>query len=553
MDASDKIFESHNPWPGPISYQDPEKCEHVLRFCGRDNEIYDVTKLIDDCFFVTLYGKSGIGKTSLLNAGVFPQIRSMQYVPISIRLLYVPENCSFSKSVIDNIESAIYKKSGSIEEYNVLEKSTDENEETYLWNYFARHRFYTKVGDIVFPVVVFDQFEEVLRKKETRQRAENLLNQIAYMVDENHAIADCYIDDKEYVYDFNFRFVVSIREDDLYRLEDSLDNLFLPSLKQNRYRLRSLSQEEARNIITTPCPGLFAPNDVDETIKLLTEERDDGFSVVNPALLSLYLYLWFEQRGKVTSGGLFARYYKIATEDIDSKTLAYIEDHLISDNGYRIPMTLADMQSNVQSGVISTLIKNKLVQIEKRNGLEFIEFSHDRLCAEAKLNRDNRYANIKNKQFRKRILWVIGAMIPIIYIIWLIANDFTNKAYISHIEAQKDSIQIQKEMLENHNKLAIAQKDSINLLNDSLQKEMATIASQKKSIEESYRKLESEIAKNQAQEKIIEEYQRIVCYNCRGRRVINNTPCPICKGKGLTEMRHTLTIGESQMLEMDIK
>ena len=53
--------EINNPWAGTSSYQDPETSGERLKFCGRDNESYDVANLIDNNIFVTLYGKSGTG------------------------------------------------------------------------------------------------------------------------------------------------------------------------------------------------------------------------------------------------------------------------------------------------------------------------------------------------------------------------------------------------------------------------------------------------------------------------------------------------------------
>ena len=63
---------NQNPWAGLAAYQDPETTDIQLKFCGRKNDSFDVADLIDNNIFVTLYGKSGTGKTSLLNAGVFP-------------------------------------------------------------------------------------------------------------------------------------------------------------------------------------------------------------------------------------------------------------------------------------------------------------------------------------------------------------------------------------------------------------------------------------------------------------------------------------------------
>ena len=51
-----------NPWAGLSSYEDPAKSSRKLKFCGRDSDTFDVTRLIDDNFIVTLpdYGENVI-------------------------------------------------------------------------------------------------------------------------------------------------------------------------------------------------------------------------------------------------------------------------------------------------------------------------------------------------------------------------------------------------------------------------------------------------------------------------------------------------------------
>ena len=54
-------------------------------FCGRDRESEELFREIDHNPVVTLYGRSGLGKTSLLNAGVFPLLRTYGYRPVPVR------------------------------------------------------------------------------------------------------------------------------------------------------------------------------------------------------------------------------------------------------------------------------------------------------------------------------------------------------------------------------------------------------------------------------------------------------------------------------------
>ena len=125
-----KLF---NPWPGSATYQDPQKNEEAAKvmFCGRDNEIIDLLRLIDNNLFVTLYGPTGVGKSSLLNAGVFPQMRNMGYFPISIRFSEEDATIPYAETVVKRIEDSELKKTANVQ----LDKN-DPTSELYLWNYF---------------------------------------------------------------------------------------------------------------------------------------------------------------------------------------------------------------------------------------------------------------------------------------------------------------------------------------------------------------------------------------------------------------------------------
>ncbi|MDE6333320.1 MAG: hypothetical protein K2L77_01600, partial [Muribaculaceae bacterium] len=67
-----KPCDESNPWAGLMSYADPAGTSAARRFCGRGRETADLFYLVDNNFIVTLYGKSGIGKTSPRTAGLVP-------------------------------------------------------------------------------------------------------------------------------------------------------------------------------------------------------------------------------------------------------------------------------------------------------------------------------------------------------------------------------------------------------------------------------------------------------------------------------------------------
>ena len=441
----------YNPWPGPLSYQDPQSCEHSQDFCGREKEIIELTHLIDEYFFVTLYGMSGIGKSSLLNAGVFPKLREMQYLPISIRLLLVQNGDNFQRHIINCIELTITNIGGRIKSVNIVEEATDITKDDYLWNYFARHSFYDKEGNVLFPVIVLDQFEEVLRSNELRLHAETLLSQIAYLINENNIIDDCIVDGEEYSYDFNYRFVLSIREDDLYRLEDSIDKSYLVSLKQNRYRLRGMNRINAESVITIPSKGIITNQETTSILKDLKESRDENIDIWNPAILSLFLYLYYEKDGEADPSNVFADYYHNATSSqfISETSLTYLEDHLLTDAGHRNLMLLSEAQDTISTKSLNNLIASKIIQVDKRNGVDYIEFSHDRLCAEAKKNREQRNLRMQKKKFYNRIIVIslISAFICLVVSFYYLRLNENKK----ELQAQYDKLRETNQKLDSRN------------------------------------------------------------------------------------------------------
>jgi putative ribosome biogenesis GTPase RsgA len=58
-----------NPWKGLDSYQETD------RLYGRDEEIELLFSRIEYNIQTVVYSRSGIGKSSIINAGIFPKAR----------------------------------------------------------------------------------------------------------------------------------------------------------------------------------------------------------------------------------------------------------------------------------------------------------------------------------------------------------------------------------------------------------------------------------------------------------------------------------------------
>ena len=408
-----------NPWAGLSSYEDPDKAEREGRkpklFCGRDDESHNVTQLINGNIFVTLYGKSGTGKTSLLNAGVFPRLRQKRYLPVCIRLSMDALDTTFQQSIVHLLSQAIQFAGGKQQTVDVVPLPNNEQQPDYLWAFFARTRFLNTNGQTLFPVIVLDQFEEIFRDR--RNEAEALLRQIAYLMDESHALSSRIVDGQPYKYDFNFRFVASIREDDLYRLEDSIDNNYLPELKRCRYRLRSLTDQGARDAILIPGEHLFLPEEQNGIVSSIIDKsrNEDGSISTNiVSLLCNRIYVDYKRSGadyitptlvdSFLKGNPFERFYNEATRGFSNREKSYIEDYLVDSTGRRNSIPESDFQKHVKNGATLLEGERKILQrtsTSSDGGNYRIELIHDSFCEPL--------AALKEKRERhRRYRWLAG-------------------------------------------------------------------------------------------------------------------------------------------------
>ena len=76
------MIDAERPWPGLLPFTEDAR----MFFHGREAETDDLFRLIEREPLTVLFGQSGLGKSSLLNAGVFPSLRRAGYLPVYLRL-----------------------------------------------------------------------------------------------------------------------------------------------------------------------------------------------------------------------------------------------------------------------------------------------------------------------------------------------------------------------------------------------------------------------------------------------------------------------------------
>src|ERR1700744_1391306 len=92
-----------NPWPGLESFDEASEPFYF----GMRTQTEALFRLVRRATLTLFYGRSGMGKTSLLLAGLFPRLREVNLLPISIRLDYGREADPFVSQVKQAVGDAL--------------------------------------------------------------------------------------------------------------------------------------------------------------------------------------------------------------------------------------------------------------------------------------------------------------------------------------------------------------------------------------------------------------------------------------------------------------
>src|SRR5579872_5679823 len=80
--------DDRNPWLGLASFTE----ETRAYFFGREEEVAELARRVQRKLLTLLFGKSGLGKTSILRAGIVPKLRPLGFCPVYVRIDYARES-----------------------------------------------------------------------------------------------------------------------------------------------------------------------------------------------------------------------------------------------------------------------------------------------------------------------------------------------------------------------------------------------------------------------------------------------------------------------------
>ncbi len=416
------------PWPGLDAFSEALQGY----FFGRGAETEELFRRIRGDTVTLFFGQSGLGKTSLLRAGLAPRLRSAAFLPVFVRLDYAEGAPSPSAQV-----KAEFERETAASQAEMTPINADEG----LWAYFHRldRVLIGRAGEPLAPVLIFDQFEEMftvgLTREASRAASQSFLGELAELIEnrppdsleraiENDpAVIENYHFDRQ-----DYRIVIALREDFLAEL-DSM-RVRAPLIGRNRFRLRRMTGRQGFDAVTKPAPELIAPELAQEVLRFVgranaedvfgsaTSDTGDELEV-EPALLSLVCRELNERRlafglAQITPDllagnreSIIQSFYETALADQNPAVRGFVEDELLSESGFRESVSLERARhvlavADVPADALNMLVSRRLLRIEERLDVARVEIIHDVLTPVIRASRDSRRAHLAQADAAKR-------------------------------------------------------------------------------------------------------------------------------------------------------
>ena len=409
-------LDRENPWPGLESY---EEDAHDF-FFGRDHKVEEFLNKLLDAPVTVLYGRSGLGKTSLLRAGLFPLLRAHDILPIYVRFGLESGAAPLTTQLRDAVRESIQQAE--------LSDPMLPSEDEFLWEYLHRNDFelWSRRNYPLTPIIVLDQFEELFTLGERfPDRIEAFRNDLGDLV-ENRIPAKLAAQIKNGEVEAgrfnlrsrNYKMLITLREDYLPHLDEWCR--LIPALGRSRMRLLPLRDSEALEAVYKPAADLMTESLARRVVGIIAGAdlhpgRDTTSSGVDPAaesrrttevepaLLSLVCRELNEERKKrgqeqfdealVEEHGrkTLSNYYSACVRDMRPEVAEFIECELITETGFRDFYALEDaVPSRLTEDELTQLIDSRLVRLAEYHGAQRIELTHDVLTRTVLEHRNRR-------------------------------------------------------------------------------------------------------------------------------------------------------------------
>ena len=352
------------PPRSPYKFLDSYGPQDRSIFFGRDRERRELmTRLLSHPLLV-LYGRSGAGKTSLLQAGVLSRLPRPHNLTLTLRALSDPRELireELARLAPRDARGEAEASAGSLPE---------------LFAQVAHHLS----GHLV---VVLDQFEEFFVRLEPEERR-GFVREVAALVRSMPRRA---------------HLVFSLREDFLAEMSEF--EAELPSVLDNRFRLQLLTRDQARQAIVGPAEMFGIAFEEALVDRLLEELQGEG---IDPPQLQIVLDRLHASRdagsGAVTKasyddlGGvrsiLIGYLQATLTEDFkeDRELARAVLKTMVTERGTKAVISLDEIARRLSrpredvEGIMERLLRARLVRGLGEVGIREFELAHEYLIQE---------------------------------------------------------------------------------------------------------------------------------------------------------------------------
>ncbi|HET7502286.1 MAG TPA: hypothetical protein VFK02_14810 [Kofleriaceae bacterium] len=423
------------PYLGLRTYEEPD----AGRFFGREEPVEELVRMVRRRSLTVLLGVSGIGKSSLIQAGLFPALRADSYLPIWIRL-------DFSGAERDlgvQVRQAIARE---LELRQV--EAPPPGHGVSLWRYFVNTPLWSRRNRLLVPLLAFDQFEEMFTiGRGFASQALDLIQDLSELIERRPTLIDLAGPEGDGAggedraasrRDFvppDPRVLVSLREDFLAHLEDFRGQL--PSLVTNRYRLTRMTGGQALRAVKQPAGTVVTATTARQIVEFVAAKAgaqaaqataELGALEIEPTLLSLVCDELDLRRRELRlpeitgelitqqGGQIVERFYDRAFTGLPVAMRTLVEDKLVTSDGYRTTMAYAaalDVKGVTKEG-IDALIDRRVLRSETRFGTPHIELIHDQLTRVARQRRQEAEHARRTRRFLVGTFGAIGVALTLI-------------------------------------------------------------------------------------------------------------------------------------------
>lgn len=412
--------DAQNPWLGLVSFTEDTRGY----FHGREEEAAELGRRVQRKLLTVLFGQSGLGKTSILQAGLVPRLRPEGFCPVYVRLDYNPH----SPPPSEQIKRAVFRATEAAGKWT--KSGTAVAGET-LWE-FLHHRddvLQDAAGRTLTPILIFDQFEEIFTLAQTdeagRRRAQEFLADLADLVENRPPAAlEARIDRDEAdaaKFDFaraDYRILISLREDYLAHLEGLKDRM--PSVTQNRMRLARMTGAQALSAVRRPAQHLVSEAVAESIVRFVAGGAALAVAEVEPSLLSLICRELNNARlarghaeisADLLAGSrdtILAEFYERTLADQPVGVRVFVEDVMLTDSGFRESVAEERVRkgfaaAGAPDAALAQLVDRRLLRVEDRLDQRRVEITHDVLCSVIAASRNLRREREALEESRRQL------------------------------------------------------------------------------------------------------------------------------------------------------